>query len=35
MSPDFAKDFKLDTVASNNSFAAVLTKKNENGDEVH
>ena len=34
VSPDFRKDFILYTFASNISYAAVLTQKNQQGDEV-
>ena len=34
VSPDFKKDFILYTFASDISYAAVLTQKNQQGDEV-
>ncbi len=33
-SPDFSKEFYLYTFTSDLSYAAILTQKNEQGDEV-
>lgn len=35
MSPDFSQDFTLYTFASNRSYAAILTQKNAEKNEVH
>jgi hypothetical protein len=34
MSPEFLKEFILYTFMTDTSYAAVLTQKNQNGDEV-
>jgi hypothetical protein len=34
MIPDFSKDFTLYTFASNKSYVAILTKKNDENNEI-